>query len=135
MSQENVVLANRAFDAFAQRDIDAFVAFHDPDCEIQPLLADVRGSYHGHDGVREWLDDLFGAFPDFSFHPDEVRELGDRTLAAARVSAHGAHGMDSAAPMIDQVNWILAEWSDERVVWWGTYRSEAEALEAVRLRE
>lgn len=74
-------------------------------------------------------------FPTSASAPDEVRELGDRTLAAARVSAHGAHGMESAAPMIDQVNWILAEWSDERVVWWGTYRSEAEAFEAVGLRE
>jgi hypothetical protein len=85
--------------------------------------------------VREWWEDLFGAFPDFSFRVDQVRELGDRTLGAARISAHGAHGMDSAAPMIEQVSWILAEWRDERVVWWCTCRSEAEALEAAGLRE
>src|SRR5215204_391666 len=96
MSHENVELTRRVFDAFVRRDRDAFVAFHDPDCEIQPLLAAVGGNYHGHDGVREWWEDLFGAFPDFSFRFDEVRELGDRTLGAARISAHGAHGMESA---------------------------------------
>src|SRR5215204_698821 len=64
MSQENVELAYRAFDAFARHDLDVFVAFHDPDCEIQPLLAAVGGNYHGHDGVREWWEDLFGAFPE-----------------------------------------------------------------------
>src|SRR5215208_6994235 len=66
MSHENVELTRRVFDAFVRRDRDAFVAFHDPDCEIQPLLAAVGGNYHGHDGVREWWEDLFGAFPDFS---------------------------------------------------------------------
>src|SRR5829696_8019863 len=92
MSQENVELAYRAFDAFARHDLDV----HDPDCEIQPLVAAVGGNYHGHDGVPEWWEDLFGAFPDFSFRFDEVRELGDRTLGAACISAHGAHGMESA---------------------------------------
>jgi ketosteroid isomerase-like protein len=135
MSEQNVELAYRAFDAFARHDLDAFVAFHDPDCEIQPLLAAVGGNYHGHDGVREWWGDLFDAFPDFSFRFNEVRELGDRTLAR-RVSVHGAHGMDSVAPMVEQMSWILAEMSDEKVVWvWCTCSSETEALEAARLRE
>jgi hypothetical protein len=35
------------------------------------------------------LDDLFGVFPDFSIRLDEVRELGDRTLGAARISRMG----------------------------------------------
>ena len=66
MSQENVELTHRAFDALVRRDLDAFVALHDPSCEIQPLLAAVAGNYHGQDGVREWVHDLFGAFPDYS---------------------------------------------------------------------
>jgi ketosteroid isomerase-like protein len=135
MSHENVELTRRAFDAIVRRDLDAFVAFHDPSCEIQPLLAAVAGNYHGRAGVREWLDDLLGAFPDFSFRIDDVRELGDRTLTRVRVSGHGAHTMDSADPMIDQVNWILGEMRDGRLIRWGSFRTEAEALEAVGLRE
>jgi ketosteroid isomerase-like protein len=135
MSQEDVELTRRVFDALRRRDLDEFVALHDPSCEIQPLLAAVAGDYHGHDGVREWLDDLFGAFPDFSIRLDEVRELGDRTLGAARIRAHGAHGMDSAGPMIDQVTWVPAEIRNGRVIWWGNFRTEPEALEAVGLRE
>jgi ketosteroid isomerase-like protein len=135
MSQENVELTRRVFDAFVRRDLEAFVAFHDPSCEIQPLLAAVAGNYHGCAGVREWLDDLFVAFPDFSFRVDDVRELGDRTLSRTRISGHGAHGIDSAAPMIDQVSWILAEIRNGRVIWWGNFRTEADALEAVGVRE
>jgi len=135
MSQENLELAYRTFDAFERRDLDAFIAFHHPDCEIQPVLAAVAGDYHGHDGLREWWDDLFGAFPDFRFRLAEVRELGDLTLGAAHISAHGAHGMDSAAPMIDQASWIPVETRDKKILWWRNCRSEAEALEAAGLRE
>lgn len=133
MSQENVELTRRVIDALVRRDLGEFVAFHDSNCEIQPLLAAVAGVYHGRAGVREWLDDLFGAFPDFSIRLDDVREVGDRTLARARISAHGAHGMDSAGPMIDQVSWVLAETRNGRVTWWGNFRTEHEALES-RLR-
>lgn len=133
MSQENVELTRRVFDALFRGDLDEFVAFHDPSCRIQPLLAAVAGDYHGRAGVREWLDDLFGAFPDFSIRLDDVHEVGERTLARARISAHGAHGMDSAGPMIDEVNWVLAEIRNGRAIWWGTFRTEAEALEAAGL--
>ncbi len=102
MSQENVELTRRAFGAIVRRDLDAFVALHDPGCEIQPLLAAVAGNYHGRAGVRGWLDDLLGAFPDFTFRVDDVRELGHRTLTRARVSGHAAHSMDRAGPMIDR---------------------------------
>ena len=48
---------------------------------------------------------------------------------------HGAHGMDSAGPMIDQVSWVPAEIRNGRVIWRGNFRTEPEALEAVGLRE
>jgi ketosteroid isomerase-like protein len=133
VSQQNVELTRRAFHALDRGDLDAFVAFHDPDCEIQPLLAAVAGDYHGCEGVREWLDDLFGAFPDFSIRLDDVLDAGDRTLARTRISAHSAHGMDSSAPMIDQLSWVLSEIRDGRVIRWATFRTEREALEAAGL--
>jgi len=42
--------------------------------------------------------------------------------------------MDSAVPMIDQPSWVLSEIHDGRVVWWGTFRTEREALEAAGSR-
>jgi ketosteroid isomerase-like protein len=152
MSQENVALTRRAFDAFIRRDLDAFVALHHPDCVIQPLLAALDGTYYGRDGVRKWLDDLMGAFGDTSIHVFEVRELGDRTLTSLDVGyslptalddpqpnvepfAHDAHNhTDSAEDAIEQVNWILGEMRDGLIVWWRTFRSEADALEASGLR-
>ncbi len=45
MSQENVELTRRAFDAIVRRDLNAFVALHDPRCDIKPLLAAVAGDF------------------------------------------------------------------------------------------
>ena len=36
MSQENVELHQRAFDAFNRRDLDAFLALADPNIELTP---------------------------------------------------------------------------------------------------
>ena len=44
--------------------------------------------------MREWLDDLLGAFPDFGFRIEDVRELGDRILTRARVCGADALAAD-----------------------------------------
>src|SRR5262245_30570242 len=134
MSQENVEVAYRVFDALARRDRDAWVALHDSDAKIHPLIG-LGGTYRGHDGAQSFWDDVFRTFPDYSVRIDEVRELGDRTLLAVHISARGAHAMDSAGSMVEQLNWILAEMRDGRVVWWRTFRTEPEALDAAGLRE
>ncbi|HEX6030228.1 MAG TPA: nuclear transport factor 2 family protein, partial [Tepidiformaceae bacterium] len=70
MSEENVELTYRAFDAFNRRDFDALVGLMDAGVEISSRLLPFEGSYHGHDGVRRWCQDLIEAFPDFNTEPD-----------------------------------------------------------------
>jgi hypothetical protein len=36
---------------------------------------------------------------------------------------------------LDPALWTAAEWRDGKCLWWGTYDTEAEAVQAVRLRE
>ena len=151
MSRRNIAVTHQTFDAFIRRDLDAFVALHDPDCRIQPLFAALDDTYLGHDGVRKYWDDLVGAFSDTNIQVIEVRELGNRTLTALEVgysvppaldppqrrseaAIRSAPGTDSA-DVIAQVNWILAEIRNGRILWWRTFRTEAEALEAAGLRE
>jgi ketosteroid isomerase-like protein len=133
MSQEKVELVNRAIDAFNTRDIDAFLALADPDVKFVSLLMELEGGdpYRGHDGIRSWWENLFSAFPDFSTEIEELRELGDVTIA--RVRYHG-HGMESDVPMEETV-WQVVEWRRNKAIWWRFVRSEAEALEAAGLRE
>ena len=59
MSQENVEIVRRAFEAFNRRDMTAFLDLLDPDVEWVPILAVLEGRvYRGHKDVRRWVEDL-----------------------------------------------------------------------------
>jgi ketosteroid isomerase-like protein len=133
MSEENVDVLHQAIDAFNRRDLDAFLALCDPDVEFISYLAQVEGGdpYRGHDGVRDWWERLLAVYPDFRAEIEEARDLGDRTIARARV--HG-RGVESDAPM-DQTMWQLAEYCHGKTIGWRFFTGEADALEAAGLRE
>ena len=86
--QNNVELVYRAFRRLQPgADLDAVLALTDEDIEAVPRVGLMEGSYHGHDGLRRWWEDLFGVYPDFAMEVVEVRDLGDLTLAALRFAA------------------------------------------------
>ena len=59
MSQENVEIVRRVFEAFNRRDIAAFLELLDPDVEWVPILAVLEGRvYRGHEEIRRWIKDL-----------------------------------------------------------------------------
>ena len=127
MSQENVELTHQVYDAFNRRDSAAFVELMDADVEALPRLAAVEGGYHGHDGIRRWWKNLLDTIPDFTVEVIEVRERGDMTLTDIRTSGHGA---DSGSPLEETV-WVPIQWRDKKVLWWGAFATEADALEAL----
>jgi ketosteroid isomerase-like protein len=131
MSQANVELTHQAYDAFNRRDIDAFLGIMAADVKAFPRQVAMEGAYRGHAGIRRWWADLLGVFPDFAIEVVEVRDLGDVTLSALRFLGHGA---DSDTPFVDTV-WMVGDWRDKKVVRWRVLSTEAEALEAVGLRE
>jgi ketosteroid isomerase-like protein len=131
MSQENVELGYRGIDAINRRDLDALLALMDDDIEGAPALASIEGRYHGHAGIRSWWESLFSSLPDFTVEVVEVRDLGDLTVAVLHFRAEGAV---SHAP-VEQRIWLVAEWRDGKAIWWQTFRTEGEALEAAGLSE
>jgi hypothetical protein len=130
MSQENVDLALRAFEAVNRRDLDAFLALMDDDVEVVTRIAAVEGGLHGHDGIRFWWENIFTSFPDFDLEVVNVRDLGDVTLASLRALGHGA---GSDVPFEDLL-WQAGRWRRRKCVSWRAFETEAEALEAVGLR-
>jgi ketosteroid isomerase-like protein len=129
MSQENVELTYRATDAFNRRDLDAFLALVDDDVEYVPRAVVIEGSYHGHDGIRRWWENLFDVWPDLTTQLVEVRDLGDLTVAAVHFRGQGA---GSDIPW-DETFWQVARWRGGKCVWMGSFDTRAEALEAVGL--
>jgi len=133
MPQENVEQYYRFADAFNRRDLDAVIAFLDPDVEWAPRSVALEGGrpYRGHEGFRTWWESTFAAFSDYAAEIEEVRDLGDMTFSRLRFRGHG---MGSDAP-IDEVQWHVVEWRQGSVARLRTLRSEAEALEAAGLSE
>jgi ketosteroid isomerase-like protein len=131
MSQENVELAHRFYDAVNRRDLEAWLTVTDEAAELISILVSVEGGYHGHAGFRRWWEHVFENFPDYKIEVGEVRDLGNLTLAAIRLRGHGSV---SDAP-IDQPLAQLIQWRDEKAVLVQSFRTEVEALEAVGLSE
>jgi hypothetical protein len=72
-----------------------------------------RPLYHGHDGMREWFDAVFGVFPDWRPQP--------------RPASYGA---GSGVP-IDQTHWLGARVQAGKITFFGLFRTEPDAVKAV----
>ena len=97
MSQENVELARRTFEAFNRtytEGTDDLYALLDPDIEWIPVTGILEGrSYHGHEGVRQWIEDMKRDWEAFEPRPVDFRDLGDdRVLALGSWHARGRGG-------------------------------------------
>ena len=95
MSQEKVDSARRLFEAFARTFTEGtgdLYARLDPDVELIPIAALLEGTtYHGHDGVRQWIEDVKRDWAEFEVRPEQFRDLGDdRVLALGSWRARGA---------------------------------------------
>ncbi len=127
MSQDNVDLIYRAFDAVNRRDIDAFLALMAPEIVFVPrLLAVEGGELHGHEGVRTWWVSIFDAFPDFEATVLDVRSADSFTISSMRYRGRGG---GSSAPFEDTI-WLVSKWQDGKSVWAKSFRDEAEAVDA-----
>jgi|SRR5215207_6035430 len=132
MSQENVELVYRLYEASTRRDQEACVRESDPDVEIVSYLMGVDGTvYRGHAGLRDYIDDLFSVFPDW--HPEilQATDYGDTVLAKIRMAGRGA----SSGLAIEQTAWQVSRFRDGKLVGFYGYGSQAEALEAAGLSE
>lgn len=132
MSRENVELAYRAYDALQREGIEGFLTYVDPEAEWHSLVLQLEGVFHGHDGVRAWWKSILTVFPDWRPTMEEPpRDLGDWVLIHARAKARAA----GSGIAIDDDFWQAAQVRDGLIVWYGSFRSEAEALEAVGPRD
>ncbi|HEX2466622.1 MAG TPA: nuclear transport factor 2 family protein [Solirubrobacterales bacterium] len=132
MSQANVELYLHAIDAWNRRDFDAWLPLADPEIEVVPLNLEMEGgdAYRGHEGMRRFWDDYLAVFPDMVVEVDELRDLGEVTLARARLRGHGTESDAS----FEQPVWQVLAWRGGKCVWWRGFRTEAEALDAAAAR-
>ena len=133
MSQENVEIVRRGYEAFNRGDREAWLATLDPNVELVfPFLElEGQGPAHGHSGAAQLWDTWRTTFANASFEVDTIRDLGDTMFVALRVRGRGT---GSEVP-IEQRGWHVMNWRDGRVIRVRAFLREAEALEAAGLAE
>jgi ketosteroid isomerase-like protein len=129
MSQESVELMVAAYAAIERKDLDAFLALAHPDIEFRSLIAEAEGrSFKGHEGVREWWDTVIESL-EVQPRPEKIEGFRDRGITCMRLAGRIA-GVE-----VPQTMWNSWRVRDGLLIWWVSFRTESEALEAVGLRE
>jgi ketosteroid isomerase-like protein len=123
-------LLRRAFDAFNRRDLDGLLALLAPDVRVHSLMTEPeRAEYHGHQGVREWHAAIFEVFPDWCPEIRDIRELDEGAIVRFEAKATAA----TSGVRIEQTYWQAATVRDGLITFYGFYRREQDAREALGL--
>jgi ketosteroid isomerase-like protein len=131
MSAENVELARNAVLAFNRRDVPALVDLTTDDFQWVTWTGTVEPTvYHGADGLASYFRDA-DVWEVLNLDVQEFRDLSDRVLVAGTFHARGGgSGAEIHAPYFSA--FFVSGGKLARVL---SFRTEAEALEAVGLRE
>ena len=93
MSQQNVEIALQAVLAWNDGGVDALVGYLDARVEWHPPGESMEpGTYHGHDGVRDYLGRTAEVFEEQRAEPFEVIDIDDqRVIAVVRLIGRSEH--------------------------------------------
>ena len=131
MSQENVEIVRRGYEAYARGDVAAMLAGVDPEMityREEPDGATFRGREGFLEAIAEWVED----FDEFVATAEELIDANERQVV---VRVHQtATGAQSGAP-IEGDFWFVHTLSDAKVTRLDMFASKDRALEAAGLRE
>ena len=132
MSQENVEIVRRSWEAFATQGPDAVLPFLHPEVVLVDPDLPGGGKFEGHDGFLTFVRQVLDVFEDYRVEPEEFLDAGgERVVVFLR---HQGRGKESGAPieLRDAHVWTI---EDEKVTRIGLYLDRDKALEAAGMRE
>src|SRR5882762_2017710 len=132
MSQENVEIVRRMYDAFHGGDVDGALSHFDPDVLVdaskaRPDVGVGKGREHVNAVVTSWL----GSWEEWREEIEEVRDLGSRVLV---LSVQRGRGKGSGVE-VEAHYAMLYDVHGGEIISMRMYGTPAEALEAAGLRE
>jgi ketosteroid isomerase-like protein len=134
MSSEAFELTRQSWVFVDERDLDGFLGIVHEDVEFVSLVAEAEGgTFKGHDGVRAWWESVGESLGTLRYEPKEMRDLGGGGVITELVVSGTVAGV-----AVPQTMWHAVQVSDGKAAWWGSFRTEEEALgglEAFRARE
>jgi ketosteroid isomerase-like protein len=117
-------------DAVTSGDVDAAVALCHPEIQFDSVLGISGRAYLGHEGIRQYFEDVASAWSEWMVEVEQVTEAADGRVAIA-MTMH-ARGKGSGASLAERTAhiWTLRDgrlWHNQ------PYREPEEALRALGL--
>ena len=134
MSQENVEIVRRNYEAFADGGFDRWMEYWSDDLDYRPAKdgVDDPGPVHGKDAMRKHIGDWIETFDEFWFGPVELIDAGEDTVVG--VERYGGRAKQSGVET-DQTCGIVFTIREGKIARCREYATRAEAIEAAGLGE
>jgi ketosteroid isomerase-like protein len=132
MSQANVEIVRRSFDASNRRDLEALRALLDPNLEFDWSASRSleAGVYRGIDAVLRFYTDSFDHFEEVLFEPDCFMDAGESVVVPFASRLRGREGIELGARST-----LVYTVGNRRITRIRLYQETEEALQAVGLAE
>ena len=133
MSRENLEVVRRWWASFNEEGMPS-LDLCDEQIEVRnPPAFPVRGSYYGHEGVRQWRADVFDVIDDVNVEAEKLFDAGDGETVVMFLRLRGV-AIYTRIP-IDETGAAVWTIRDGKLVHAQGYISRRKALEAAGLRE
>jgi ketosteroid isomerase-like protein len=133
MNEDNVQVVRSSFERICAWDIDGLIELYAPDVEFLPLTGTrvESGGYVGHDGVREYFEEVGEVWDEMLPHADDVRTIDDKVVVLGGCAVRGrGSGAHSDSPMA----WVITV-RDGKVTSHRGFHTREAALAEVGLEE
>jgi ketosteroid isomerase-like protein len=91
VSERNLEIVQRGFEAFNESGVEGIIPLIHPDFEATtpPNLASEPDTYRGPDGIRRWFDSFDEVMDEIRWEPHGFHEAGDKVVAEFTLRARG----------------------------------------------
>jgi ketosteroid isomerase-like protein len=132
MSEENVEIVRRVYEAAARRDANAVLACYDPEVEWDvsrsPMARLVGGGvYHGHKGLLSFFRKYHEAWEDIEYEGAELIEAGGEHVISVDTERTRGRTSGVETELTQYAVWSIRNGKVFKVVWFPTREQATEA--------
>jgi ketosteroid isomerase-like protein len=100
--QGNVETVRRSFELICDVELDSLLELYDPEIEFLPVTGTrvESGGYHGHQGVRDYFEEVAPIWEAMKPYGTEFQEIGDAVVVYGGCLVRGrVSGAETDSPM------------------------------------
>ena len=131
MSQEDVEVVRRSFDAWNDGDVDSIRRCYAEDVVVQTGITELGRTFEGDDPIGRWVAELRETWAEFHWEIERIFEVGDLVVTFHRVMGVGR---ESGVEVVRDLT-TLFSLRDGKIASERIFLDREEALEAAGRRE